>query len=132
MADFSIKGHIISTRYASTCVIVTVEEYRNGYKTQNGKVVEDKQLDWKVFFKPYFKKYISEHFMRGSYVAIKGEIAPYALHDGKVVEGYTIMGQTINIAPYPKNVRKENKMIAESQSHASEEPDIEAFDAPDF
>ena len=35
------------------------------YKKPNGETVDDKYLSWKCVFKPYFKKYINEHFSNG-------------------------------------------------------------------
>lgn len=132
MADFSLIGHIEGILYRDNFAVVTVSENKKGYKKNDGTLVEDTMLTWHILYKKYFKKFLVEHFRNGMYVAIKGEILPYKIVDGKMVEGASVIGQTINLAPYPKNTKKEKKMFAESQINATSMPDLESFEAPDF
>jgi hypothetical protein len=59
---------------------------------------------------------------------------PYAKdHEGNVVDGYSIIGQTIDLAPYPSNnIRTERKRIKESIAASDEKPDLDAYNQPDF
>jgi hypothetical protein len=112
---------------------VFIDEFKRGYKKPNGETVEDKYLSWKCVFKPYFKKYINEHFANGMLVQVKGEILPYAIQNKNIVDGYSVLGQTINLASFPRaSVKQENKMIKESLLYGSEIPNIDEYKKPDF
>ena len=66
-------------------------------------------------------------------VQVKGEIVPYAVEHGELVEGYSVFIQTINRASYPTTlIKQEKRMIAESQMNSSEQPDLESYNKPDF
>ena len=113
--------------------MVFLDEFRKGFRKKDGTIVDDKYLSWKCIFKSYFKKYINEQFNQGMLVQVKGEIMPYAIEKEHLVDGYSVIGQTINVASYPRaSVKQEAKMIKDSQMHASETPDLEGFNAPDF
>ena len=134
MADINILGHIDGIRYTDTCVYVTLSETRLGYKRADGVKVDNDVLTWCVVYKPYFKKYIASHFASGMLVRVKGIALPYVRHkDGGIEEGYTVIGQTIDLAAYPNaHIRREKKMIEASMASPIGEPNVEAFEAPDF
>lgn len=133
MADFTVIGYINNIKYLQDSCLVFLDEFRKGFRKKDGTIVDDKYLSWKCIFKPYFKKYINEQFNQGMLVQVKGEIMPYAIEKEHLVDGYSVIGQTINLASYPRaSVKQEAKMIKDSQMHASETPDLEGFNAPDF
>ena len=133
MADFTVIGYINNIKYLQDSCLVFLDEFRKGFRKKDGTIVDDKYLSWKCIFKPYFKKYINEQFNQGMLVQVKGEIMPYAIEKEHLVDGYSVIGQTINVASYPRaSVKQEAKMIKDSQMHASETPDLEGFNAPDF
>ena len=59
---------------------------------------------------------------------------PYAKdHQGNIIEGYSIIGETINRAAYPTgSLRTEKKIIKESLATSDETPDLESYSNPDF
>lgn len=133
MADFTVIGYINNIKYLQDSCLVFLDEFRKGFRKKDGTIVDDKYLSWKCIFKPYFKKYINEQFNQGMLVQVKGEIMPYAIEKEHLVDGYSVIGQTINVASYPRaSVKQEAKMIKDSQMHASETPDLEGFNSPDF
>ena len=133
MADFTVIGYINNIKYLQDSCLVFLDEFRKGFRKKDGTIVDDKYLSWKCIFKPYFKKYINEQFNQGMLVQVKGEIMPYAIEKEHLVDGYSVIGQTINVASYPRaSVKQEAKMIKDSQMHARETPDLEGFNAPDF
>ena len=133
MADFTVSGFINSVKYLPEAVLVFIDEYKRGYRKNNGEVIDDKYLSWKCVFKPYFKKFINEHFSTGMLVQIKGEILPYALQNQNIIDGYSVLGQTINLSSFPRSsVRQERKMIKESQMNDDARPNLEEFNNPDF
>lgn len=133
MADFTVIGYINNIKYLQDSCLVFLDEFRKGFRKKDGTIVDDKYLSWKCIFKPYFKKYINEQFNKGMLVQVKGEIMPYAIEKEHLVDGYSVIGQTINVASYPRaSVKQEAKMIKDSQMHARETPDLEGFNAPDF
>lgn len=135
MASFQVLGIIEKLRYLpeNAGVMVYVSEYKKGYKTKAGTIVDDKWFEWVCYFKPSFASFINGHFTHGMYVEIKGNIMPYGLDHGKAVDGYSVEGQTINVASPPKFcARSERKMIKESQAQDVGNPDLDAFNSPDF
>lgn len=133
MADFTVTGFINTVKYLPDAALVFIDEFKRGYKKANGETVDDKYLSWKCVFKPYFKKYINEHFSNGMLVQVKGEILPYAIQNQNIVEGYSVLGQTINLASFPRaSVKQENKMIKESQMHDTATPNLDEYNKPDF
>ena len=130
MADITIYGHILGIRYTASNVIVSVSEFQKGYRKRNGELVNDSVYTYVVGFPPYFKTYIADHFGKGMLVKIKGVVLPFGKEGS---EGYTINGQTINLASYPSNSSiKENKLLKESQSHAVGTPNLSEFEKEDF
>lgn len=130
MADVTLYGHIVGIRYTENNVIVSVSEFQKGYRKKNGELVNDSVYTYVVGFPPYFKTYIADHFGKGMLVKIKGVMLPFGKEGA---EGYTINGQTINLASYPSNSSvKENKMLKESQSHAVGTPNLSEFEKEDF
>jgi len=132
--DFNFLGVIEGIRYSDTCVIVTASERKSGYKKQDGTIVKEELLSFRFIFKPYFKKYIAEHFSANMLVKIKGTMLPYAKdHEGNTIDGFTLLGQTIDIAAYQTaNLRRERRMIKESQEHMEGMPDLDNYNQPDF
>lgn len=132
--DILFTGHIEGIKYADNCAIVTASEIKKGYKKKDGVIVDDELLTFKFIFKTYFKNYIASHFTKGMYVKIKGIMFPYAKnHSGETIDGYSIIGQTIDIAAYPtKYVRNEKRIIKESIAKSDESPDLNSYAAPDF
>ena len=133
MNRFIVQGFINTIKYLPDACVLHIDDFKKGYKKPNGEIVDDKYLSWKIIFKGYFKKYISEHFSNGMLVEIDAEMYPYAIQNGKLIEGYSCLGKSIDISSYPRaSVKQEAKMIKDSQMHASEMPDFEGFNAPDF
>ena len=134
MASVILNGHIQGIKYTETSVIVIVSEIRNGYTDANGRKKDNEVLMWKVLYPKGMMSYIAKFFAKGMLVDIYGFAKPYAIdHDGNIIDGYSIIGQTIDLAPYPSNnIRIEKKRIKESQSASNETPDLDAFNQPDF
>lgn len=133
MASFETVAFISQIKYLQTSVLVFLEEFHKGYKNKDGSIVDDKYVSYKTIWKPYFRKYINEHFGQGMLVQVKGEMLPYAIEQEKIVDGYTIIGHFITMASYPRyGVKQEQRMIKESQLHATEIPDLDAHNEPDF
>lgn len=133
MASFETTAFISNIKYLPTAVLVFLDEYHKGYKRSDGTTVDDKYLSYKTVWKPYFRKYISEHFNTGMLVNVKGEMYPYAIEGDKMIDGYSIIGQCINIASYPRaTVKQEIRMIKESLDASTETPDLDAWNEPDF
>lgn len=133
MASFECVGFINNIKYLQDSVIVFVDEYHKGYKKSNGSIVDDKYLSFKTIWKPYFKRYINEHFGNGMLVQVKGELLPYEIQKGTIIDGYTVIGQTINLFSFPRaSVRAEQKLIRDSETHGDGIPDIDEYNRPDF
>ena len=133
MADIQLTGLISTIKYINDAVLVYVDEYKKGYRRNDGVVIEDKYLLWKVIFKGGLKNYINKFFSDGMLVTIKGEAMPYAIEKDKLVDGYSFIGQCINRASYPRqHARAEQRMIKESQAKMTDEPDLDAYNQPDF
>lgn len=134
MAAVVLTGFIDNIHYLKNgSVVVHISEFRKGYKQKDGSVVKDRYLVWKCLFKQGLRKYINEHFSNKMYVEVKGDIYPYAIENEKTVEGYSLIGQTLNLASVPRlYAREEQKMYKESQLHGSGTPDIDGYNEPDF
>lgn len=134
MASFTLCGHIEAIRYTDNSVIVTVSEVRNGYKDGSGRIVDNEILMWKVIFPKGMQSYISKFFSRGILVDIYGIPKPYAKNkEGDIIEGYTILGKNIDRAAYQRTSTKmERKLIKDSQMASDEQPDLDAYNKPDF
>ena len=135
MASFQVIGFIDSIKYLPNqggC-FVFVSEFKKGYRKSSGEVVDDKYMSWKVIFKQGLVNYINNHFSNGMLVEIKGDVLPYSIERDEVVNGYSVIGQTINLFSFPRSVaRQENRMIKDSMSHSDEKPDLENYSKPDF
>lgn len=130
MADITLYGHIEGIRYTENNVIVTLTEYANGYRKRNGEVVDETVYSYVIGFKTYFKAYIASHFAKGMLVKIKGTMLPFSASSDN---GYTINGQTIDLASRPKSfAAQERKMVRESQEQDIEIPNINEYNKPDF
>lgn len=136
MADIQILGFIRQVKYLQDSCLVFIDEYKNGYKrSSDGVVVDGKFLSWTCIFKSYFKKYVSEHFGNGMLVQVKGEVLPYAVEHGESVNGYTVMGQTLNVASYPRSGAKaEMRRVKDGLSNANDvgKPDLDTYKEEDF
>lgn len=133
MAAFSVIGTIENVKYLPDSCILYVTEYKKGYKKSDGTIVDDKYFQWKVIYKGYFKKYISLHFGKGMLVEVKAEIYPYAIENGNVTEGFSVIGQTCNLFCYPRRaIKMEQKIIKESQSGVDDVPNLEDYQSADF
>ena len=135
MADIQILGHISNIKYLSDSILVIIDENKNSYTKTNGEKVDAKVLSWKCIFSGNESKrnYINKYFNRGMLVQVKGEVVPYAIEHGDLVEGYSVFIQTINRAAYPSTtIKQEKRMIKESQANNDETPDLESFNQPDF
>lgn len=135
MASFSVIGFIESIKYLPNnggC-LVFVTEFKKGYRKSDGEIVDDKYLSWKCIYKQGLVKYINNHFNRGMLVEIKGEVLPYSIEHDKIVDGYSVIGQTLNMYSFPRSqMRSEEKMIKESQNTFDEKPDLEGYNKDDF
>ena len=135
MANITIIGFVDNIKYLPNqggC-FVFVSEFKKGYKKSNGEVVDDKYLSWKVIFKHGLVKYINNHFNNGMLVEIKGEVFPYAIDKETIVQGYSVIGQCMNLASYPRStVKMEQNLVKESLLHGSEIPNIDEYKKPDF
>lgn len=135
MANVQFVGVLKSIRVMpmDKGVAITVHEFKKGYRKKNGDVVTDRWNEWRVMYVKSLIPYVTEHFGRGMMVEIKGEIIPYAMVDDKPVDGYTILGQTLNMASIPRPYAlQEQKMIKDSQANATDKPDLDAYNDPDF
>ena len=133
MASFQCIGFVEALKVLSDACILFLSEYKKGYRKSDDTIVDDKYVSWKIIFKGYFIKYITSHFGKGMLVEVKGEILPYAIDHGQTVEGVSVIGQTCNMYSYPRyNVKLEKKMIKDSQLASDEQPDLDAYNQPDF
>lgn len=133
MNRFIVQGFINTIKYLPDACVVYIDDFKKGYKKKNGEVVDDKYFSWKIIFKGYFKKYINDHFSNGMLVEIDAEMYPYAIQNGKLIDGYSCLGKSIDISSYPRSsVKQEIRMIKESQQTSSGIPDLDTYNSPDF
>ena len=133
MASFECIGFISQIVYRPDFVFLILDEYHKGYKKNDGTIVDDKYVTFKVIYKPYFKKFISEHFSKGMLVKVKGEVYPYAIEHGEIKEGVSFIGETCNLYSFPRaSVKQEAKMIKESLENTKEMPNLQEHMRPDF
>lgn len=135
MADIQILGHISNIKFLPDSILVIVDENKNGYTKPNGEKVEPKVLTWKCIFSGNASKrdYVSKYFNQGMLVQVKGEIVPYAVEHGQLIEGYSVFIQTLNRASYPTTaIKQERRLIKDSQLNSTERPDLETYNQPDF
>jgi hypothetical protein len=133
MASFGVIGFLECVKVLPDSCILFLSEYKKGYKKTDGTIVDDKYHSWKIIFKEYFIKYLTTHFNKGMLVEVKGDIVPYAIKHGQIIDGYSIIGQTCNLFSYPRySVKQEQKMIKDSMANADAAPDLESFNSPDF
>lgn len=133
MASFECIGFISQIVYRPDSVFLILDEYHKGYKKNDGTIIDDKYVTFKVIYKPYFKKFISEHFSKGMLVKVKGEVFPYAIEHGEIKEGISCIGETCNLYSYPRASRlQEIKLIKESQENSTERPNLEEYNKPYF
>lgn len=135
MANVTLIGVLESVKFLPNnggC-FVFISEFKRGYKKGNGEIVNDKYISWKVIYKAGLTKYISDHFNKGMIVEVKGEVFPYAIDHEKIVDGISVIGQTLNMFSMPRSTfRQEQRMIHQSQASVSETPDLDTYNQPDF
>lgn len=135
MAAIQLVGAIDSVKFLPNnggC-FVFISEFKRGYKKGNGEIVNDKYISWKVIYKAGMTKYISDHFNKGMIVEVKGEVFPYAIDHEKIVDGISVIGQTLNMFSMPRSTfRQEQRMIHQSQASVVETPDLDTYNQPDF
>lgn len=133
MASFECIGFINNVKYLPDSVLVFIDEFRKGYRKSDGTVVDDRYITWKVVYKPYFKKYINGHFNNGMLVKVKGEVLPYVVEHGQVLDGYSVIGETINLFSYPRaSAKMEQRMLKDSLDYDGDKPDLDEYNRPDF
>lgn len=134
MADFQVTGFFIGCRHFDNMVIARVTENRNGYRKRNGQAGYGETVVWDVMFKSHFKDFIAKNIAKGSLVTVKGEVYPYggkAKTGGFLTNDFVVLGQTINMRPYPYAGR-DDKVRRESQRAADGTPDLAGFQKEDF
>ena len=136
MASFIVNGIIEKISFLPNregCMVYIVE-YKRGFKKKNGEQVDDKYLHWKCIFRQSQIDFINSHFCKSMYVEVKGDIIPYSIENGKVIEpSYSVLGQTINMASYPpRSIELEYKNIKDSQLHSVGDPNLEDYLKNDF
>ena len=135
MANITIIGLIDGIKYLPNgggC-LVFLSEFKKGYRKSNGDVVTDKFLSWKCIFKQGLVNYINGHFNNGMVVEVKGEVLPYAIDHDNIVDGYSVIGQTVNMFSVPRPlIRNEQKMQKDSILHSVGSPNLEEYNKPDF
>lgn len=134
MADVTLYGHIEGIRYKEKSVVVTISEYRCGFVRRDGERVPEELLSFPVVFLAHSRKYISTYFHAGCLVKVRGTLLPYVKkRDGTMGEGFTILGQLLELAAYPKRgVGLERKLLRAGVEHPCGEPDVEGFMDSDF
>lgn len=134
MVDVLMLGYIEGIRCNDNFVVVKLSVRRAGFRKKDGTNVAEEILIYRVIFASYMRKYISSHFDAGVYVKIKGNMLPYAKgKGGEIVDGYTILGQTMERASYPlQSSRISRKVLKESEGHDVGEPDLDDFMSADF
>ena len=66
-------------------------------------------------------------------VKVKGEVLPYAIEHGQIIDGVSFIGQTCDIFSYPRtSVKQEMRLIKESQDNSDEAPNLEDYNTQDF
>ena len=136
MASFLVNGRIekISFLPNSGGCVVWVVEFKRGFRKKSGEIVDDRYFHWKCLFKQSFVDFINSHFSKSMYVEVKGDILPYSIEKGEIVEpSYTVLAQTINMASYPPlSLGLEQKNIKESQLHPIGNPNMDGYMEDDF
>lgn len=133
MNRFILQGFISSIKYQQNNVFVFVDDFKAGHKKSNGETVDDKYRSWKIIFPDGMKSFINKYFGNGMLVDIVAEMLPYEINHEKIVDGYSCLGLSIQKASYPRaTVKQEQRMVKDSQLHASGTPDLEEFNRPDF
>lgn len=133
MNRFILQGYINTIKYLPDACLLYIDDFEGGYKRPNGEIVEDKYMSWKVIFPNGMKAFISKYFGNGMLVDIVAKMRPFEIEKEKIIEGYSCLGLSIQRASYPKStVKREIKMIKDSQSSADEIPDLESYIEPDF
>ena len=134
MADITLFGHIEGIQYKEKSVIVVVSEYRCGFRKRSGERVAEELLSFRVVFLASSRNYISSYFSAGNLVKVRGTLLPYVKKsDGTLGEGYTILGQLMELAAYPKrSAGLEKRLLKASSESPCGVPDVDGFLDDDF
>lgn len=133
MNRFILQGFINTIKYLPDACLVYVDDFEKGYKRPNGEKIDDKYMTWKVIFSNGMKSFISKYFGNGLLVDIVAKMKPFEIEHDKMINGYSCLGLSIQRASYPQaTVKKELRMMKESQEMSDEKPNIEAYNEPDF
>lgn len=134
MADIIIRGFLEKIHHlGDQGGILQVSEFKKGFKKANGEIVDDKYITWRVLFKKGQGAYLDKHFNTGMLVKIKGEVYPYSIVQGKLVDGTTVLMDSCVMDSYPRSyAKKEMMMIKDSRENGDGVPDLEDYNSPDF
>lgn len=133
MAAFSVIGFVDCIKIIDGACLMFLSEFKKGYTKKNGEHVDDKYISWRIIFKDYFRKYLTENFNKGMLVEVKGEVFPYEVEHGEVKDGISILGQCCNLFSFPRSsMKQELRLIKRSQEMNDEEPDVDEFYREDF
>lgn len=134
MNRFILEGTLVKLKYLEDSIVCFVDDIEKGFKRSDGTIVDDVLHTWKVIFKANpFKSYITKFFNEGSLVEIDAKMRPYAMENGKAVDGYSCIGISINRGAYARPAfRNEKKLVKESMETSTEMPNLEEFQKSDF
>lgn len=133
MNRFILEGTLAKVKYLEDSVVCYVDDIENGYRRNDGTIVDDVLNTWKVIFKADpFKNYINKFFKEGFVVEIDARMRPYALRNGEVIDGYSCYGIAINRGTKKTTIRSEKKIMRESQEASKEKPNLQEYMEDDF
>jgi hypothetical protein len=133
MNRFILTGEIRTIKYLPDSIVLYIDDMERGYKRADGVIVDDIFFTWKVVFSKNYKNFIVKFFNEGVLVDIDAKMRPFAVERGESVRGYSCLGLSIQRSSYIKrNAKQELKMIKDSQLASSEQPDLDAYNQPDF
>lgn len=124
MANFEVIGYIRKNRSTSGGrALITVAEYVQGWRDENGELSGEKMDIWQVFFPPSSRKH-TLRFQTGDLVSIKGTI-----HVGYGDYACAINGESIKHF-YTRDISDESKR--EKACENEEKPPIDEWMKNDF
>ena len=123
MANFELIGFVKSTMYVGSRSRVTIAEYVQGKRSEDGSIENEKMDLWAVFFPASSRKHIAR-FKPNDLVIVKGTIHQSANEEYK----YAINGECIKHF-YTRNMLDE---IKREKVVGDESPDIESYLTSDF
>ena len=133
MNRFILTGEIRTIKYLPDSIVLYIDDMERGYKRTDGVIVDDMFFSWKVVFSNNFKNFIVKFFNEGMLVDVDAKMRPFAVERGESVQGYSCLGLSIQRSSYIKRYAKQElKMIKDSQLASDEQPDLDAYNQPDF